>query len=774
MRTDWLLGTAGDRLVQVTVDEPLAAPGGETSLVRARRCYAVFTGAAYLAFGLLLSPVIAGQAARAAGWWTPSAVAAVFLPGLALGAAGAVTSDPVVLRRLSGATVCGLIVAAALWPFAWTGGGLPAEAVFWPAPIVVLTGNAALLVWSETVATGYLIVAALTVPVLGGLAPPQASTASIVAAAAWTLAFCLVPFAVQFAGLRTARTADAAIGVAIDAAREVATEHARLRERRRVRALAHDQLIATLRAAATGELSPPGVRRAQAALTALDEAVEEVAAASSDPPAYAGQIADQVAAAVRSEDPGVAVHARLRTGSRAAFSPVALVAIREAAAEAARNCVRHLPAGTPREVQTTITDHRIEVRISDRGPGFRREDVSPERLGLIGAIEGRMRAVPGGYAAVRSDLGRGTVVTVGWVRRAGPAMPLDGADVAGLRSRGAAVVAATASCLVAVAALAGAGELHRPWVLAPLLLLGASAAAAVVDRRAGPLRPGLVAWVAFAPAAMLACLLAGGLAPGAALPQWIAGVPASLLGVLALRGNAVAAVAGFLGTLLVAVTWMLTDASAQPAGLVLLLVYGGFLVVGVVFSGITRSVAASMTVLAERVTAASCLAAAWRAAHDERVLRSAPLAGIARPLLVALASGDPVTDDLRVRCALAEGRLRDLLRAPGLCVPEVDAAVGAARSRGVGVVLLDDLGGSDVENDDPPPIDGRTSAAIAAVLAAAESGTVQVRRLPAGRSRALTVVVDAPGVHYRLEIDHDGRRTVVGPDPGVVGGSTEL
>lgn len=72
--------------------------------------------------------------------------------------------------------------------------------------------------------------------------------------------------------------------------------------------------------------------------------------------------------------------------------------------------------------------------------------------------------------------------------------------------------------------------------------------------------------------------------------------------------------------------------------------------------------------------------------------------------------------------------------------------------RGIVVVLLDDLTAGDDLADSLPPIDDESAARLAAELAPVAAGTVQVRRLPPGRRRALTVVVDAPGSHYRIEL----------------------
>jgi signal transduction histidine kinase len=87
--------------------------------------------------------------------------------------------------------------------------------------------------------------------------------------------------------------------------------------------------------------------------------------------------------------------------------------ISAATAEALSNSVRH--AGEVyRAMAVTVRPGMVEVEVRDDGPGFDPDRVGADRLGVSGSIIGRMSRLPGGYARIDSDRGRGTTVVLGW------------------------------------------------------------------------------------------------------------------------------------------------------------------------------------------------------------------------------------------------------------------------------------------------------------------------------------------------------------------------
>ena len=81
-----------------------------------------------------------------------------------------------------------------------------------------------------------------------------------------------------------------------------------------------------------------------------------------------------------------------------------------AAREALRNAARHAP-GAAIVMFAEIDASSAAVYVRDEGPGFDLGGVPPERRGVRDAIVGRMAAI-GGQAAVESELGEGTEVTL--------------------------------------------------------------------------------------------------------------------------------------------------------------------------------------------------------------------------------------------------------------------------------------------------------------------------------------------------------------------------
>ncbi|GMA35471.1 hypothetical protein GCM10025876_16750 [Demequina litorisediminis] len=156
--------------------------------------------------------------------------------------------------------------------------------------------------------------------------------------------------------------------------------------------------------------------------------------------------------------------------------------------------------------------------------------------------------------------------------------------------------------------------------------------------------------------------------------------------------------------------------------------------------------------LRERAVASAAETAAADAGLEIRRTRAAELATLAVPLLERIRRGGPFADDERAEFARAEARLRDGVRGRSLALPEVVEAVEAARMRGVQVTILDDRG---APIDDGEAL-GRMVQAIVEVLAAACTGSVTVRLLPAGRDTALSLRRATDDEVERLSLGQDG------------------
>ncbi|WP_067660409.1 hypothetical protein [Nocardia harenae] len=150
-----------------------------------------------------------------------------------------------------------------------------------------------------------------------------------------------------------------------------------------------------------------------------------------------------------------------------------------------------------------------------------------------------------------------------------------------------------------------------------------------------------------------------------------------------------------------------------------------------------------------RRAAADAAAGAALAVRDARLRR---LDRLVRPALDRIAAGPPFLDSEVAEFLVLEAHLRDTLRAPGLVGAELDAAVRAARERGVRVRLHDDGGLTGTD----PLVRERIHRRIVEELGGVTDGVVTVRILPPGRRRAVTMVSSATEAVRRLDLGRDG------------------
>lgn len=156
-------------------------------------------------------------------------------------------------------------------------------------------------------------------------------------------------------------------------------------------------------------------------------------------------------------------------------------------------------------------------------------------------------------------------------------------------------------------------------------------------------------------------------------------------------------------------------------------------------------------------------ASAWQAAQSgrerERRVQVQRALAIAGPILARTIRTNGFLDDVERREArLAEGQLRDELRAPRLLDDDVRAALDAARRRGATVTVLDEGGLERVDDGDLAEI--RTE--LARTIEGANSDRLYIRTSPddrvavtvVGRSGASTVVSDEDSVDLWAEIAH--------------------
>ncbi|TVZ01921.1 hypothetical protein EAS64_31270 [Trebonia kvetii] len=206
-----------------------------------------------------------------------------------------------------------------------------------------------------------------------------------------------------------ARQADAVVAAGLQTERQIRAEEARRADEREQHRQLHDTVLSTLTMVAAGAFAEPS--QALAAQAARDLRVLQGLAGPSAAPSGLMPLTDlgpQLERAAASTDE---LSVRLELVPVTLPSPVAdqLVAC---VGEALRNVERHAGTG---QAEVTVTGGAgwTIVRITDHGRGFDPSVTPPSRRGIRESITGRMLAV-GGWAAIASQPGAGTTVTVSW------------------------------------------------------------------------------------------------------------------------------------------------------------------------------------------------------------------------------------------------------------------------------------------------------------------------------------------------------------------------
>ena len=382
---------------------------GDLAEERVRRVLAFGFLPGGLVFGLLAAPTLASQASHFPLWWNEAAFCGIVLPPVILGSL-AFTAPMRVLRLLAAVGALAGLAAQASLPFV-ADPRIPLNGPPWLDQISALGTIAAVLaVRAPLTVLIALVTSALT---FAGRVATDAGDATFdgLQNAAYMLLFMITFIALGVSALAAGRAADVAEADALRAATAAATDAARERERARINALVHDQVLATLLAAARSVPGSAAHERvdAQRALTGLQELLRSEPSVAA--PLNGEELAWQVQA-VTTELAPEAVFGYELVGD-IEVPGEAVEALVGATEEAIRNSLRHASA-TNRAVHVQVDAVGVWVDVLDDGVGFDRSRVPVTRLGIAESIEGRMRTLPGGSAVVVSTEGVGTRVRIGW------------------------------------------------------------------------------------------------------------------------------------------------------------------------------------------------------------------------------------------------------------------------------------------------------------------------------------------------------------------------
>lgn len=394
----------------VPTDQVVGTPSDEGA-ERLSRSFAQFIGWGAIFYGLMVSPLVVSQVSLTPWWWTPVFAVAFFGSAIALIPVSRWGSFTAVRRTINAYAVVNVVLPAT-WLLTWSGEKLPTEVGTWHSYFPGLAAVAGAIIWRFPFLLFYLVTAN-SIGVYAGYVVRERDAESVLPTLANTLVFSTLFAAAVFGLVRAGRMLDATAVAARTQAIQTSATEARTAERRRVNALVHDAVMATLIEAARSGNSPAVARQASATVAELEQARHGGLASGdltgdelvSNIRATVSEVHDVAHLTVRVEPPGD----RLQTPSSISDALCAGVA------EALRNVRRHAGRAVGCEVRVAIGQD-IRVDVVDDGVGFDTTRVPESKLGLRGSILGRFDHLPGGHATVASEPGRGTVISMTWTQ----------------------------------------------------------------------------------------------------------------------------------------------------------------------------------------------------------------------------------------------------------------------------------------------------------------------------------------------------------------------
>ncbi|MGW0037976.1 sensor histidine kinase [Gordonia sp. NPDC003376] len=384
-------------------------------LERVQRIGARFLGAGLLAYLAVSWPVMVSASVQTAPWWTPVSVVLAVGPGLLLVIAG-FRPGTAWLGPLAVACSLGYIAAVALWFVAWTGTPLadPDQSALWLSTFPGMASMVAMLVYPRY-GVMHLVVATLLLNIAQQMGRYGHLNGELVWEVCWAVGFTGVFLAIARVAVRTAALLDRTRAVAHRVAAEAAAATARQAEQARFDAVIHDRAIASLLAVDRGRPDVRLAAQAQSAVDAMDDLANGVIA--DGPSTVPAPIAlRRIRAAARDFGEDIDIDIESATDDDTRYPAETVGALIEAMGEALRNVGRHAGAGASSAVLCRAGEDSISMAVVDDGSGFDPDHVVEGRLGIAAGIRGRMDAVPGGSAVLRSSVGRGTTVGLQWVR----------------------------------------------------------------------------------------------------------------------------------------------------------------------------------------------------------------------------------------------------------------------------------------------------------------------------------------------------------------------
>lgn len=724
---------------------------------RTSRVVAMICAVGSLVYVAVMSPLIVAQWSMFTEWWLALA-ATVFVVFPMVAVAVAMTDRPLVARRVVRVWAPLIPITVLLMPVGLVLGSIPEPLGSpWVLHATLVGGAVSAAAWTD--ARGFILTgitaACVIVSRIGARADDILTIAVLDGFAA--LATGTVIATLIAATIRASASLDALAADVGEQTVAIATANAMTEERTRIVGDVHDGVLAVLLGATRAtEQTSPAIAADAARVIARADAMHHPADSTA-----LSELVLRLNERLTSIDPTLAVTTAFEAGPTLVTMPAEVAdAMVDAMAEALRNSVAY--AGTRsgavhREVEVTIAATTVAVTISDDGMGFTPSHVDPRRLGISTSIIGRMSALTGGSATVRTVPGHGTTVELWWRsvedESASSAGTLNADQTIALspqlsRQLGFGSPGAIAIAVLVVAtqtALAAwLASTHPVPTIAALALIAVAAALVVARGRfpMGRIRTGALVVVPMLAVALGLTPVDPNLAGGYA--GWSIGAGFTLLLGACLQGRPGWASVGGLGIVLVVIAWQMLGGGSLAAVPGLVVREVALFAMGAIFTFQFRRTARLLGSLSEQRTSIAVDLARANARAEARRREFDPLIDSARPSLAMIATGNPLSVAERQTIGLLEARMRDQLRAPLLARPTIAGTVETIRRAGIDVLLIDDTG-----------LDALTGAQEVAVAEAIRAAA------PAGGSLVVRATLDGPSDGIRLSLATDDALEVI-------------
>lgn len=399
----------------ITSAQSLAPPVPRRDSREIRCSLAKFIGWGYVAFFVIVVTEIPDQLSTVSMWWTPIALAAVFLPGWLMLAASYV--DRAVRLTTAVLPYCcalGYLLVAGSWFLVWTGQHTTSSTGTW---LVTFPGLAALTLvvapW-RWLAVPYLVLALCAVQVANSWARSQQYGQLLVTDIAWGIAFSALFVLAGLMAVRTGDELDATYASTLRLTADAVAQREREAQRKLYGHMIHDSILAVMGEAPRANEDPSVGRDAREALR--DWAGQEEAGSSKQPIGL-DEVVDRIRKSVMRAFPAVDIAVEVDPDAeQLSVVPMRVgAALADAAGEAVRNARRHGGPGVSVAVTVRLDSSPLRVTIVDDGPGFDPSTTVTGRLGLQHSIIERMSDV-GGHARIDSTPGVGTGIELLWPR----------------------------------------------------------------------------------------------------------------------------------------------------------------------------------------------------------------------------------------------------------------------------------------------------------------------------------------------------------------------